>query len=289
MIATTLRKLVAAVALGLAAFAIVTPAVSYAQEAPATPATTDAAKAPSSEHGAAGKDETVIDLFKQGGWVMYPIAVTSILLVWLTVDGYIKTSAKKIFPAASVLQLRELFKAGDYTGAYNFAKLHPSPIADITRAGIAYSPDGKTMTEEAILSELARIKSSFDSGISYISVIGVCTPMIGLTGTVSGMKGAFKSLATAGAGDSGAMAGHIGEVLVATASGLIIAIPAFIIYYLLRNRVTKSMHDLQELAASLFRNMPYDDLAGCHIGDEEIYAAKPNWVAGEADTATPVA
>lgn len=281
MIATTLRKLVAAVALGLAAFAIVTPAVSYAQDAAATPAA-DAPAPAAGGHDAHGKDESLLDLFKQGGWVMYPIAVTSMLLVWLTVDGYLKTSAKKVYPVNSVTQLRELFKSGDYAGAYNFAKSHPSPICDITRAGIAYSPDGKTMTEEAILSELERIKSGFDSGISYISVIGVCTPMIGLTGTVSGMKGAFKSLATAGAGDSGAMAGHIGEVLVATASGLIIAIPAFIIYYLLRNRVTKAMHDLQELAASLFRNMPYDDLAGCHIGDEEIYAAKPNWVSGEA-------
>lgn len=282
MIATTLRKLVAAVALGLAAFAIVTPAVSHAQEAPAAAAAT----APAAHKG---KDKNLFDLYHDGGPVMHFLAVCSVVLVWLTIDGFIKTTAKKVYPADQVTQLRELFRAGDYVGAYNFAKTHSSPFSDVVRAGVAYSPDGKTMTEEAMLSELDRVRAGFDSRISYLSVIGVCTPMIGLTGTVIGMMGAFKALETEGAGNSGALAGHISEVLVATGSGLFIAIPAFICYYLLRNRVTKIMHDLQELAASLFRNMPYEELSGCHIGDEEIFAAKPAWIAAGESAPTPAA
>lgn len=272
MIAMTLRKISAALALGVAAFALAAPAVSFAQEAPAAAPAAGA-------HAAPKKDKTMLDTYKDGGVVMHFLLVTSILLVWLTVDGFIKTTSKRVYPAPSVQALRDLFRAGDYVGAYQYAKTHASPFCDIVRAGIAYAPDGKTMTEEAILSELDRVKAGFDSRISYLSVIGVCTPMIGLTGTVIGMMGAFKALETEGAGNSGALAGHISEVLIATGSGLFIAIPAFICYYLLRNRVTKSMHDLQELAASLFRNMPYDDLAGNVIGDEETYAAKPAWTA----------
>ena len=286
MITGTLRKLAAVVALGLAAFTFIAPATASAQEAPATtaPATAPAAAG----HGSPKKDKNALDLYKDGGVVMHFLLVTSVILVWLTVDGFIKTTGKKVYPADQVQQLRDLFRAGDYVGAYNFAKTHPSPFCDIVRAGIAYSPDGKTMTEEAMLSELDRVKAGFDSRISYLSVIGVCTPMIGLTGTVIGMMGAFKALETEGAGNSGALAGHISEVLIATGSGLFIAIPAFICYYLLRNRVTKMMHDLQELAASLFRNMPYEDLAGAHIGDEEIFAAKPAWV-GAPEESAPVA
>ena len=114
--------------------------------------------------------------------------------------------------------------------------------------------------------------------ISYLSVIGVCTPMIGLIGTVSGMISAFETLGTSGIGDPSKLASAIGEVLVATFSGLLIAVPAFGLYYFLRNRSAKAIHDIQDTMNSLFRKMPYEQLAGAHIGSEEIYAATPNWV-----------
>jgi biopolymer transport protein ExbB len=41
------------------------------------------------------------------------------------------------------------------------------------------------------------------------------------------------------------------------------------------------MTDLQEIVMSLFRKMPYQHLKDAHVGEEEFYAAVPNWVAGE--------
>ena len=69
----------------------------------------------------------------------------------------------------------------------------------------------------------------------------------------------------------------LGEVLVATASGLVIAIPAFGFFYFLRNRGVKILHDIQDIMASLLRKMPYEKLEGAQIGNEELYAADPEW------------
>jgi biopolymer transport protein ExbB len=124
--------------------------------------------------------------------------------------------------------------------------------------------------------------------ISYLSVIGVCTPMLGLIGTVSGMIGAFETLGTSGIGDPTKLSAKIGEVLVATFSGLLIAVPAFGLYYFLRNRSAKAIHDIQDTMNSLFRKMPYEQLAGAHIGGEEIYAATPNWVTANEAVAAQV-
>ena len=66
--------------------------------------------------------------------------------------------------------------------------------------------------------------------------------------------------------------------LICTALGLLIAIPAFFSFYWLRNRAAKLIHNVQEMIGSLYRKMPYEYLAGVHIGDEELYAAVPNWV-----------
>jgi biopolymer transport protein ExbB len=231
------------------------------------------------------KEKTLLMLFEEGGWVMYPITIASVAMIWFIVDGWIRTSVNKLYPASHVTQLRELFQRGDYPGAYTFAKNAGSPVAEVVRAGVAFTPDGKVMTEEAIISEVTRIQGELMGRASYLSVIGVCTPMIGLTGTVTGMMKAFDKLGSSGVGDPSQLAGAIGEVLVATASGLFIAIPAFICYYLLRNRITKGIHDIQEIVTGLFRAFPYDEVAGHAIGDEVIYAAKPDWNASPAEVA----
>ena len=114
--------------------------------------------------------------------------------------------------------------------------------------------------------------------ISYLSVIGVCTPMIGLLGTVFGMKHAFRTLKVSGVGDPSKLSGAISEVLICTALGLLIAIPAFFSFYWLRNRAAKVVHNIQETVNTLFRKFPYEHMAGAHIGDEELFAAVPNWV-----------
>ena len=234
--------------------------------------------AASAQEAAGGAHKkTLMDLFIEGGWVMYPITACSVAMIWFIVDGYIRTSAGKLYPVDHVTQLRELFKKGDYVGAYAFAKTAGSPIADVVRAGVAFTPDGKTMTEEAIISEITRINAELKGRSSYLSVIGVCTPMIGLVGTVTGMMSAFETLGTSGVGDPSKLSGAIGEVLVATASGLFIAIPAFMSYYLLANRINKGIHDITEIVTGLFRAFPYEEIEGCKVGDEEIYAAKPSW------------
>jgi biopolymer transport protein ExbB len=106
--------------------------------------------------------------------------------------------------------------------------------------------------------------------------------MIGLVGTVTGMMSAFETLGTSGVGDPSKLSGAIGEVLVATASGLFIAIPAFISYYLLANRINKGIHDITEIVTGLFRAFPYEEIEGRQVGDEEIYAAKPEWNASSS-------
>lgn len=246
---------------------VLTASLSKAQDAAAT-----AAAAAPGVH-----TRTMMDTFHEGGWVMYPIVFCSMALIWLVVDGFIRTAKKKVYPAEQVQALRDLFQQGNYRAAYQYAKEANSPFTDVVRAGLSMAPEGKEVTEEAIFAELNRVNAEFQSRISYLSVIGVCTPMIGLTGTVTGMMTAFETLGTSGVGDPSKLAGAIGEVLIATAAGLFIAIPAFIFYYLIRNRVQANIHDVTELINGLFRSFPYDKVAGREIGDERPYAADPVW------------
>ncbi len=263
---------VAACAMMLAGnLAVVAPVL--AQEGAAPAAGGEAAAPVKVEH-------TLMDRFHEGGWVMYPITACSVALIWLTVDLWMRTGLKKMAPQGHVAQLQDLFRAGDYVGAYQFAKANNSPFCDVSRVALSFVGDGEEAVENALFTELNKVNSTITTRINYLSVIGVCTPMIGLTGTVTGMMSAFATLGTSGVGDPSKLSGAIGEVLIATASGLFIAVPAFMFFYFLRNRLQSAMTGLQDVVGALFRKMPYSHLKDAHVGEEEFYAAIPNWVAG---------
>lgn len=229
-------------------------------------------------HGGA-KTKTLFSTYVEGGWVMHILLVCSIAMVWLIIDIWLRTNRPKMTPPEDVTMAQELFRAGDYLGAYQAMKASFSPFAEVVRAGLGSVGYGKDATEDALHNTVDKVNSTLQTRINYLSVIGVCAPMIGLLGTVGGMKGAFGSLGTAGlSGGVGELAGHIGEVLVATATGLLVAIPAFMAFYFLRNKLQGAIHHLHEESEHLFRNAPYDYLKDADVGQEETYAALPNWV-----------
>ena len=80
--------------------------------------------------------------------------------------------------------MKELFRQGDYVGAYKYCKENSSPLTNVLRVGVGLLGDGKQVAEEGMLAELAKENSTMQTYISYLSVIGVCAPMIGLLGTV---------------------------------------------------------------------------------------------------------
>jgi len=229
--------------------------------------------------------KTLFQQILEGGWVMIPIGACSIATIYLIADGIIRTGRDKIAPPQQERRVQEFFQAGDYVGAYQYCKANPSALTNVLRVGISLLGEGKQVTEEGMLGELAKENSHLQTWISYLSVIGVCSPMIGLLGTVTGMIRAFATLGSSGIGDPSSLSSAIGEVLTATASGLFIAIPAFMAFYFLRNRASAAMHQIQDTIASLFRKMPYESMAGVHIGDAVIYAAQPNWLQPETEPA----
>ncbi len=223
----------------------------------------------------------------EGGWVMIPIGLCSVFTLYLIGEGTTRTAPAKLCPPDHTKAVQDLFRQGDYVGAYNYCKGNPSPMSNVIRVGVSYLGDGQNMTETAMSEELAKENAQLQTKLSYLSVIGVCAPMIGLLGTVTGMMSAFSTLGTSGIGDPSSLAGAIGEVLVATASGLFIAIPAFGAFYYLRNRAAAGLHVIEDNVNALFRKMPYDLLHNVHIGDEELFAAAPNWVHGTGSPTPP--
>jgi len=241
------------------------------------------AEEPAKKDAKAAHSKSLLETLVEGGWVMFPIGIMSVLTVYLSTDSIRNTSIKKTSPPAYEAEVKRFFQQGDYVGAYTFCRDNKSPLTNVLRVGISLLGDGKTMVEEGMISEMHKESAQMGTQINYLSVIGVVTPMIGLLGTVTGMIKAFGTLGASGVGDPSSLSGAIGEVLVATASGLVIAIPAFGMFYFLRSRSTTAMHHIQDIINVLFRKMPYAALEGVHISGEEIYANTPYWLVASTE------
>jgi biopolymer transport protein ExbB len=169
-------------------------------------------------------------------------------------------------------------------GAYAWAAAAKGAVPAALHAGLKHAPSGKAAAEDAMAAVIVGANARFQSKIAYLSVIGVIAPMVGLTGTVVGMIQAFAAMGQAGAADPSKLSGAIGHVLHATASGLAVAIPAFVFYYLLRNRVAHQIHELSLVLNDFFRGFPYAHLENVAFEGGEQIAATPDWVAAGRQT-----
>jgi biopolymer transport protein ExbB len=255
---------------------IFVPMASTLRAEDADPATTEA----SLPHG--GK-KTLWAVLKDGGAIMIPIGLVSVGMCTLIVLGFLTLNRKKMVPDDQVATLRNFFTQGDYQNAVEYCRQNPGFFTDTVYTGLMCIGQGKEVTERAMEDTLAKGIAAASTRNYYLNLIGVVTPMLGLTGTVLGMMGAFSTLGTSGIGDPSKLAGSIGEVLVATASGLFIAIPAFTFYYVFRNWITAATAYAEDHINTLFRGMPYHDMEGIYFGTEPIFAARPNWVAPRND------
>ncbi len=216
-------------------------------------------------------EDNILKLIMHGGpliiFIWLCILGTSIIMVTLIIQNAIGFKKEKLAPPPLVDSLRQLVNSGNYQEAWETCNANKNYLANVMKAGLSRIGRGKEAVETAIAEHGLREATLLRTRNSYLSVIGVVSPMIGLLGTVIGMMGAFAVLGTSGTGDPKTLANKISEVLLATAAGLFIAIPAFVSYYIFRNVSQASIVHSDDIVNTLLIDVPYDELSGMHVGD----------------------
>lgn len=239
---------------------------------------------PAAEKAAAPK--TVIELILHGGpliiliWIC--ILATSIVMVTFIIQNIMTLKADKLAPPPMVDALKQAVHSGNYQEAWETCKANDNYLANVLRSGLERLGRGKDTFEDAMAEAGMREATLLRTRNSYLSVIGVVSPMIGLLGTVIGMMGAFQTLGSSGISDPRALAASIGEVLLATASGLFIAIPAFVAYYIFRNQAQNSIVKAEDKLNQIVEEIPFDELRGIRIGENFDPGWTPNKAASQS-------
>jgi len=214
---------------------------------------------------------SIIETILHGGPLIVMIWVcilgTSMILVTFTIQLFMTLRGENLAPKALMESLKSTVEAGNYQEAWETCKANKAYVSKVLQGALERLGRGQDAVQGALIEYGLRQSQPIKTKISYISVIGVIAPMIGLLGTVIGMMGAFAVLGSSGVADPRGLALRIGEVLMATASGLFIAIPAFIFYYYFRNLATIMVGLSDDKLQHLMADVPYEELHGIIIGD----------------------
>jgi biopolymer transport protein ExbB len=118
------------------------------------------------------------------------------------------------------------------------------------------NPDADVETMELKMDEaILRETAPLEGGLSFIKVMYVIAPLLGLLGTVVGMIATFQMITLFGTGDPKSMAGGISQALVTTVLGLVVAIPLTILHSVLQSMARKQTQILEEQSAGIIARL----------------------------------
>jgi biopolymer transport protein ExbB len=190
------------------------------------------------------KEKTLWDWIVVGGWCMWPLLGCSVVTVAFVIRNYIALQNKKLLRTDLMPGLQEAFQRADIAAARQICQQNPTLFTNILDAGLERAESSgldlaamEKAMEEASIEQM----STYMVPINAINTIAVIAPMIGLLGTVSGMIKAFFSISLGGMGKPEMLAENIGEALITTETGLIIAIPAMAAYFLFKTNFVKAV------------------------------------------------
>lgn len=190
------------------------------------------------------------DLLVQGGWLMIPLAISSIVAVYLIVERWLSLNHSQIDVDDFLDRVEQILTDGNRRKALNYCDSMDKPLARILKAGISKLGRPIESIEDAL--ENAGKKELFflEKRMNWLATVSGVAPLLGFTGTVTGLMKAFMQIqALHGNVNPSVLAGGIWEALVTTVVGLIIGIIAYSFYNFFLGKINRIVLELETASA----------------------------------------
>lgn len=208
-----------------------------------------------------------MSLFAQA--ILIGLLVMFLIALMIIIERLVAYGKAKRQSINYIMLLRTYLQERKMQEAVAAAQQHPnSPVAKVVGAGLREYLEGlEALREEgpddvgdfdlvdAVNRQMERAKeretANLKRGLTWLATVGSTAPFVGLLGTVVGIINSFQGLSSDGGGGLGAVSGGISEALVATAVGLLVAIPAVMLFNMFNGRVEAYQIDMNDVASEL--------------------------------------
>jgi biopolymer transport protein ExbB len=168
-------------------------------------------------------------------WVLWVLVIASVVAFAIVIERMVLFLSSRDNLTRLRRELRALLERGDIDGARKRLDESPSFEASIARAGL--DAGGAPSAEERIQAEQQVARLTLERNLGFLGTLGSNAPFVGLLGTVIGVVRAFDELSAATGQVTAGLLSEIGEALIATAVGILVAIPAIAFFNLFQRAI----------------------------------------------------
>lgn len=190
------------------------------------------------------------DLMVEGGILMIPILVLFFLSIYVIAERWSAIGRSNTDTEAFLVSIENLLKSGKQNEAMQYCDSFDKPLARIIKAGIKRLGRPIRDIEDAIDNAGKKEIFYLEKKMNWLATIAGVAPLLGFTGTVTGMIEAFMDIQSLqGNVNPSALAGGIWEALITTAAGLMVGLIAFGFYNFLLGKINRSIFELENASA----------------------------------------
>ncbi len=194
-------------------------------------------------------------LFEQGGPVMYILLLTAVIGLTYIIYCLITLRRKAVMSRSLVAVAESLDDERDCETAEQVCRREGGPFAEILASVIISRHLPRAEAESIVEGAGRRAAHDLSKGTLALEVVSGISTRLGLFGTVTGMFNMMMTIREAGVKEISAISGGIGEALITTIAGLVIAIPAYIAYVYFTRRVEDLVLMMEEYAFLLLSRL----------------------------------
>jgi biopolymer transport protein ExbB/TolQ len=192
-----------------------------------------------------------------GQAVLYVLLALSVLSVGIVIERWWYFRTRRIDAAKLGRRIVEFLRAGDIDGARALLQKTRGVEAEVLDESLGWYADGYEAVAEVLNGGTKERRKGYESGLLFLGTLGNNAPFVGLFGTVLGIVTAFRELAGAAGSANGMnnVMGGIAEALVATAVGIMVALPAVIAYNVFQKKTMDLEDNVQSIGSLILAQM----------------------------------
>ncbi len=196
----------------------------------------------------------VFQFVHEGGFMMYPLIFCSVLLIALVVERIIAMRKANVDGDALLDEIRTATgnqPDANLDKALAVCEAERGPLPRMLARGIKNAKRSADAIEMAMEQEASNEVPALEANLPVIKTIVNIAPLLGLLGTIAGMISAFRAASEKGLSNPTQILGGVGEALVSTATGIVLAVIGFIAYNYFANQSRKIIEDMEYYGAEL--------------------------------------
>lgn len=201
-----------------------------------------------SETAQKAQEISLLDLVMKGGIIMIPIAILSILAIYLIIERFLYINKAAKINSHNIVLLKDKLKSGNVKEASDLCKSTNTAWGRIFGHGVGMVGQKMDDIEKRVEDSAAIEMSKMEKNMTYLNLIAGVAPLLGFIGTISGVIKIFYKISITADISIGNISEGLYEKMITSAAGLLVGIIAFSGYHILNTRIDRFAARVQENA-----------------------------------------